>query len=305
MKVVVTGSEGFVGKELANALIRRSHQVERFDVKLGHNILDKGAVEKAVTGADAVYHLAAQLDEGAKDLFEVNVQGTKNVLEACEKARVKQLIYLSTVGVMGKLKHGQCADENTPINPETNYEKSKADAEKAAQEYLESIPLTIVRAAFVIGPSGFWTGIIKQAKHNFPLVGEGKNKWQVIYYRDLADALVFLLGKEDAMGEIFIIAEDKGVTLRELYIALRKELGVTEGLKTISPLMAKAVSWIYFTGATITHKKTVVMPAHIDRLERERCYSTKKINALGWHAKTSTMQAVAETVKALEGKDKK
>ncbi|MFH1225054.1 MAG: NAD-dependent epimerase/dehydratase family protein [Candidatus Diapherotrites archaeon] len=300
MKILITGSEGLVGRELAKTLERRGHLVRRFDAKLGNNILDAKALASAVKGADAVYHLAAQLDEGAKDLFRVNVAGTKNVLEACAKERVAQLVYLSTVGVMGDLKRGVRAGEKTPQKPLTRYEKSKAEAEKIVLTYLEVLPVTIVRSAMVLGPNEFWAGIIKQAKHNFPLVGDGKNKWQVIYYRDLADALVFLLGEEDAMGEIFIVAEEGGMTLKQFYEALRAELGVSAEMNTIGPIMAKAASWFFFTKAIITKHNTIVLPAHIDRLVRERSYNTGKMEGLGWHALTPTKQAIAETVKAIE-----
>lgn len=300
MKILITGSEGLIGRELAKALERRGHLVRRFDAKLGNNVLDAKALSAAVKGADAVYHLAAQLDEGANDLFRVNVAGTKNVLEACAKERVSQFIYMSTVGVMGDLKRGVRADEKTPQKPLTRYEKSKAEAEKIVLGYQEVMPVTVVRGAMVLGPNEFWSGIIKQAKHNFPLVGDGKNRWQVIYYRDLADALVFLLGKEDATGELFIAAEGGGMTLGEFYKVLRAELGISGEMKTIDPIMAKAASWFFFTKAIITKHNTVVLPAHIDRLVRERSYDTGKMSRLGWHALTPTKQAIAETVKMIE-----
>lgn len=299
MKILVTGSDGFVGKELSRALLQRGHEVSGFDIAGGQDILNRGQARDAVKGMHAVYHLAAQLDEGAGDLFKVNVQGTKNMIEACAEERIQQFIFLSTAGVMGDLKKGLRADESTPMKPVTRYEKSKAEAEKIVLRYQEALPVTIVRSALVLGPNSYWKDIVEQIVHGFPMVGNGENAWQVIFCRDLVDALVFLLGREDALGETFIAAERRGMTLRELHDEIRRQAGITEPTKTISPLMAKAAAWIFSTTSMLSGKRTVIMPSHIDRLVRERNYSTAKINALGWEPKYSTKEAIRETLQAL------
>jgi len=299
MRILVTGSEGFIGKGLADALRRRGHKVSGFDRVRGQDILNQRQVEDAVKGADTVYHLAAQMDESAKDLFEINVKGTRNLLDACARERVQQFVFLSTVGVMGDIKRGEKACEKTQIKPVTRYEKSKADAEKLVLDYQEALPVTVVRSALVLGPNRYWKDIVKHITHSFPLVGSGENTWQIVYHVDLVDALVFLLGKDDAVGEIFIVAEEKGMTLRKLYDEVRRQEGITDATKTISPLTARAVAWIYSTKAMFSKKRTIIVPSHIDRLLRERSYNTGKVNSLGWKAKYSTREAIRETLKRL------
>lgn len=292
MKVLVTGSNGFIGKILVPELERQGHTVFGFDKVLGHNILNTGQVAKAVGGMDAVYHLAASLKENDHLLESVNVFGTKNVLEACAKQKVKQLIFLSTVGVMGGIK--TIADEKTPFNPITPYEKSKAKAEELVLEYQEVLAITIVRSALVMGANKEWQEIIKIIKKNFPLIGSGKNYWQIVYSKDLVRALVFLLGKEDATGETFIVAENEPKTLRELVILFRKELGMSEKIKTIPVVIGLAISYLKVN--------SFLKPEYVKRLVRLRHYSTQKINSLGWKPKYSTIEAVRETVKEIEKK---
>ena len=130
------------------------------------DITDIQQVRKAVKGNDYIYHLAAVLDETLpkKTLFDINVGGTLSILEACKEEKIKRLIYLSTVGVMGDIE-GQ-ADEKYPYNPETNYEKSKAMAERAVLEYYKryKLPVIIIRSALVYGPNQYTLKILQKAK---------------------------------------------------------------------------------------------------------------------------------------------
>ncbi|MBN2066982.1 MAG: NAD(P)-dependent oxidoreductase [Candidatus Diapherotrites archaeon] len=293
MNILVTGSNGFVGKRLVQALNRQGHNVKEFDLSLGNDITDLGQCKQAVKGIDVVYHLAAVLDEESAQLEKANVKGTENILEAAAKQRCRQLIYLSTVGV-----HGNCkarVDEKASFAPVTNYEKSKAKAEQIAQEFQEMVPITVLRAALALGPNEYWKQIIKLVKKGFPLIGGGKQVWQTIYIDDLVDALLFVLGKEACFGETFIVAEQEQHSLRELYAEIQRQLGMEVKVKTVPVAMAKLGALLY----KLKGRKSIIKAEHIDRLARTRNYNTGKLNALGWKAKTEMQEAVKRTVEGL------
>jgi len=293
MKVLVTGSRGFVGKRLVSALGKKNHSVKEFDLALGNDLLDKGQCEQACRGIDAVFHLAAVLDEKSKQLFEVNVGGTENVLEASAKQRCRQFIYLSTVGVNAGLR-GE-VNEESKIKPVTNYEKSKAKAEKIVWNAQEMLPVTIVRSALVLGSNKYWQGIVGLVGKGFPLIGGGKQVWQTVFVDDLVNALVFVLGRETCFGERLVVAEQEKHSLRELYAAIQEELGIEAEIKAMPVWLGKLFALFF----RLIGKDGIVSCSHIDRLARERNYSTRKISRLGWKARVGMKEAVKRTVEEL------
>ena len=296
----MTGSSGLIGKELVRLLEMKGHQVIGYSRSNGKDILNKSQLGQEMNDCEIVVHLAAELDEGSKRLFEINVEGTRNVLEAAAKNRVEQFVFISTTGVLGDFKG--VADESFPYNPATEYEKSKAEAEKLVLSYQEVFPVTVLRPAIVIGPNDYWKKIIGVVRKNLPLIGDGKNYWQTVYYRDLCVAIAGVLGNEESFGEIYIVAEQNPKKLRELVEIIRKETGTKGKLATVPVFVGRIGSFFLDIFSKISEKKSILNPSHVERLLRNRIYSTKKINALGWRSATSTEQAIRETIKELAEK---
>jgi len=305
MKVLVTGSSGFVGRELSKELLKRKVEIAEFDMAGGKDILNFEQLKEACKGCDAVIHLAALLDEQAslEKLRNVNAEGTKNALEASVKQKVKKFIYLSSTGVYGDFK-GQ-ANESLPANPSTNYEKSKAEAEEIVQSYQELIPIVIARSALVLGPNNYWREIAEVIKKGFPIIGSGKNKWQICYYKDLVNALVFLLYCKEAEFEVFNIAEEpeQAKDLNGLVGLLKQELGTTKETKHLPVILGYLLLSLKAIIDKVKGKKSIASPAYISRLLKNRNYSIEKIRKLGWRPKYSTEEAVKETVRELQIKN--
>lgn len=295
MRVLVTGADGFVGREVVGLLRAAQHEVVEFKHAAGQDITKPETIAPAMNGVQAVIHLAAVLGEESRELWGVNVGGTKNVLEAAVQERVGQFIFVSSVGVMGDVKG--LVDESAPYNPKTRYERSKADAEKLVLSYQEAVPVTVVRSSFVYGAKTYWAEIARAVQKRTPLVGRGENTWQMVYVKDLADAIVFLLGRDEAIGGVFIVAGDDKPKLREVYEGIAKLLGVKPAEKRVAPWMAKIAVRI----ARLRGKKTLLTPALIDRLQRERNYSTEKIKALGWKPRYALGRGLGEMVAELKG----
>lgn len=104
MKIFITGSSGFVGKELVNHLSKK-HEMVEYDLANGQDILDYSQLKKAMKGCDVVVHLAAHRkpyeDKTFKDYFETNCQGTFNIAQAAMEFNVKRLIYSSSTSYYG------------------------------------------------------------------------------------------------------------------------------------------------------------------------------------------------------------
>lgn len=311
-KILITGGTGFIGTELARVL-KKNHEV----VAVGRNIKNiknpvsgvkyvecdvrnPSEVKKIVSGMDYVYHLAALLDESLpKDLlFDVNVEGTLNVLEAFKESGGKRLIYLSTVGVMGETE--RVSNETSPYRPKTNYEKSKTMAERMVKEYhrRHKLPVIILRSALVYGPNEYTLKILKKAKKLFPILGSGKNKVHFVYIKNLIDALVKAKSKGKD-GEVYIIADNKPCTYEDFYRILREELGVKGEPSHIPVWLGKLLSLLY----KILGRRTIVTSEHIDRLIRNRRYSIKKAKKeLGYKPKYDLRSGIRETVKYFKKK---
>ncbi len=300
MRVLVTGSRGMIGSELCGRLKEKGIETREFDLALGNNLLDKKDCAEAVKGIHAIVHLAALLEEsaGKQKLFETNVLGTKNLLEAAIQARVPKMVFLSTTGVMKNIE-GK-ANEETEIAPTTNYEQSKAEAEKLVLQSQEAIAITILRSALVLGPNKYWKNIFRLIEKGFPLIGEGKNKWQTIYYKDLVSAIIFVLEREQTEQETFIVAGEEAPTLKELAELIAKELGTNGEIKTVPIWLGKAIALIYGLFYALRGKKFFFSKEHIERLLRNREYDLTKIHAYGWQAKTPLQIAVKETIEALK-----
>lgn len=289
MKVALTGSSGMLGSEIAKRLKKQKYDVVEID-SATCDILDKEKLEKMLKGARTVIHAAAKIDEDSPDLEEVNVKGTQNVLEAAQAGGADQFIYISTVGVYGNTP-GIKTEETEP-SPQTPYEKSKYEAEKKVQEYQEVFCVTILRPAIIVGNNKFWHDIIKTVSKNFPLIGSGKNTWQAIGVEDAADAVVFCVKNEDAFGETFIVAEKEGNTLEELTNTIREGLGMQGRVKKIPLAIGMAIA--YFN--SVLNFNPILKPAYILRMQRERSYSTQKIENIGWKPDHTAKEKLGELV---------
>ena len=149
MKVLVTGGAGYVGIPLSHLLLEAGHEVVVYDnlvwgvdgvlplfrsprfTLVEGDVLDAGKLRKAITGADAVIHLAAIVgqpacDKAAAAAYQVNTQGTKNVVDALSPRQI--YLFASTGSVYGRI--GNICTEDTPLNPQSLYGTTKAEAEK-------------------------------------------------------------------------------------------------------------------------------------------------------------------------------
>jgi nucleoside-diphosphate-sugar epimerase len=244
MKVLITGATGFVGghlvKRLINdgysvrALVRKGRDIRGFESKVEiayGDILDPHSLDSALKDIEMVYHSAALVKEaGVPDslFWDVNVTGTRNILEASYKHGVKRFIHISTCGVHGNVLNPP-ATEDSPFNPEDIYQKTKIEGEKIARSFNEKgLPVVIIRPAGVYGPGDKRIyklfKLIKERK--FFMVGDGKTFLHLVYIDDLIDSIILAGEVAGAEGEAFLIGGERYLTLNELVKIIAETIGV-------------------------------------------------------------------------------
>ncbi len=249
LRVLVTGSSGFIGKNLVNFLLKEGHSVRGLDKEKGKlqrdipdgslheeligNITREDILKRAVEDIDVVFHLASlvtQADVRESRYWEVNVGGTENLLSACKDAGVKRFVYCSTDSVVGRI-HQPPAKESDPPHPENIYGSTKYEAEKRVLEYSSRMPVVILRPTRVYGP-GDWRMLeifrrIKQKR--FFLIGRGEALFHPVYISDCMQGFKLASEVRDAEGEIFHIGGAKPVKIKYFLETAARELGVRIG----------------------------------------------------------------------------
>lgn len=239
MRAVITGANGFIGSHLADALIKKGIHVkvmirkdsdtsfldlQRVEVCHG-DITNSGDLKKAISGVDYIYHCAAvQKRTSWENYCAVNVKGTENLLEACLENRknIKKVILLSSLAAVGPARNVELLNEETECSPINLYGKSKLEAEKIAEKYIDKLPVVIVRPPMVYGSRNkdlFCSfGFIKRIhnSHIKLLLGHKDTKFSFIHVKDLARFLVEVVEADVSSGEVLFSANSKPATWDEI-----------------------------------------------------------------------------------------
>ncbi len=291
MVILITGATGRIGRHLVNALISKGEKVrvlirdrmtefENVETFYG-DLIDREALKKAVEGIDTVFHLAAVVDYSASDdqMYQVNVEGTKNMLEVFKG---NKFIYLSSTAVLGK-KLKSPADESTPYSPSKFYGKTKMEAEK----FVKANNGIVVRSPDVLMPrftEGYDMVFSKLMEGRMPIIGDGKNFIDYIYITDLIQALLLVMEK-GKKGEVYMVS-GKGVkTQKECLEIASKFLNVEPPKKHVSAFSALLSSKI--------RRKKDFTPEYVEKIVRNRTYDiTKAKNELGFDPKIDMETAI-------------
>ena len=265
MKVLVTGATGHIGNVLVRSLLDKGYDVTAFvrnkeklnaldglSVSFAYgDVRDIESLKMAFKGIDVVFHLAGLIDIGngnKKQMYEVNVNGTKNVVNACKEMNVKKLIYTSSVHAIPTKPKGEIITETKTFSPDLvkgTYSKTKAEATKYVLEAnSKDLEVIITHPSGVIGPYEYITSnlgqlIIDCAHRKMGAYLDGG--YNFVDVRDVADGLVSTLEKGKA-GECYILAGHY-VTIKELMKYVQDITGVP------APKFKIARWFAYATGA--------------------------------------------------------
>jgi len=320
MTVLITGGTGFIGSRLALKCMERGDRVTVFSKvnnaveeenrvlleKVGVNVVvgsmtDKRHVHKICEGIDVIFHLAAaqhEVDVPDQVFRDVNVEGTRNLLETAEKAAIKRFVHGSTIGVFGERQ--DLIHEDGPCNPENIYGITKLEGENVVRSFRKRLPVVIIRISETYGPGDRRLLKLFRAikKRLFFMIGSGKNLHQPIYVNDLIDGLFRAVEKNEAIGKTFLLVGNQQITTKEMVDTIAGQLQVKYPRFSLPlfPLMATATIL-----EKILRPLAIQPPLHKRRMDffRKSFYfsETKSSKLLGFHPKTNFEQGVMETAK--------
>lgn len=175
---------------------------------------------------DCVLHLAAEIasQRDAEKIHEVNVEGTRRLIEAAQAARVKRFVFASTV-VTGEAD-GRVLREDEPLPVQTAYGRSKQEGERLVRE--SEMHGVIVRPGHVYGPGGWYEAEFVrrlQQPGRFAVIGRGDNLWDVVHVDDVAVALADSVERAKD-GAVYHVADDDPLTYYEFVKLTADALGV-------------------------------------------------------------------------------
>jgi dihydroflavonol-4-reductase len=316
---LVTGATGHIGNVLVRKLVESGEKVRALVWRgedttalrglsieqVEGDVLDPASLDAAMKGVENIYHLAGIISimPGKSPLvWKVNVEGTRNVLEAARRNHVRRLVYTSSIHALKRAPHGKVMDEELgydPDNPYGEYDRSKAAAslevQNAAQSSLDAV---IVCPTGVIGPYDFRGSemgeVLRGAAEAHPMFYV-EGAYDFVDVRDVAEGLM-LAAKKGRCGESYLLSGHK-ITVRDMIEAVRTVTGKAfASIKipfSLAELAAKVTPLYY----RITKSKPRFTPYSLEVLQSNSDIShAKATKELGYKPRP-VRETIADTVR--------
>jgi nucleoside-diphosphate-sugar epimerase len=297
-KILITGSTGFIGRRLINAVDGKVQVLSRIKQPGYDTIvcnLERELIpDNAVSNINTVFHLAGfahDVRDASKinDLYQkVNVEATVQLANLAVESGVKRFVFVSSVKAGGGVTPDKCINEANQGEPEGVYGKTKREAELALLEIGKNsnMHVSIIRPSLVYGPDvkgnlKLMLSYIKKGR--FPPLPETGNKRSMIHVDDLVKAILLVARDNRTNGEIFIATDGVPHSSREIYEAMCSVTHKSVPKWSIPKFVFDMFSVI---SPKIRYK--------VDKLLGDECYSSKKLESLGFSAQR-TLKEMNET----------
>ncbi len=319
MKALVTGATGFVGSAMARKLLqegwdlrvlvrpnsdRRNLSGLALEVVEG-DLLDAASLTAAVQGCEALFHVAADYRLWVPDpaeLYQANVEGSRNLMQAAQAAGVSRIIYTSSVATLGLLPDGSPADEDTPVGLQDmvgHYKRSKFLAEQAVQTMIEQsqLPAVIVNPSTPIGPRDIKptpTGqmIVDAVNGKMPAyVDTGLN---LAHVDDVAEGH-WLAYQHGVIGERYILGGEN-YSLQQILGEIAAIIGEPAPKLQIPHSLAMLVAYGSEAWASVSRQPPKVSIDSVKMSKKRMFFSIAKAQrVLGYQPRAAT-QAIADAI---------
>lgn len=328
MTVLVTGGTGFIGSHLVGELVKRGETspssvearvrvlarktsdtsgIEGPGVEIvSGDLLDADSLASAIDGCHTLYHTAALFARWVpgkmkQAMYAINVEGTRNVLNAALRAGVSKVVYTSSRATIGPSEPDRLADEQTPWRSELpdDYMKSKLLAEREALKICaQGLPVVIVNPTFVIGPgrpSPSGQAIVDFLNNRFP--GYIEHHENFVYVKDVVKGHI-LAREKGRVGERYILGGEN-LSIREFLDLLEEVSGVRAPRLRFPYLPALLAGYLYEALARVTRTTPPFTVGFIKETKTDmRCDISKAKRELGYET-TPIREAFRITVEWL------
>jgi UDP-glucose 4-epimerase len=301
--VAVTGSSGFIGKSLVNALTGSVDQlilvVRNVNQKTVHKQIEFDLVSTDIpqdffSGVDYIFHLAGCAHDTNRIIdkdyyYKINVEATVNLAKFAIKNKVKKFIFVSSVKAAGKNLSDKYMSETDRSSPEDWYGETKYEAENKLLELAKNtkMDVVIIRPTLVYGPDvkGNLRLMLSAIEKGWfpPLSKKNKNSRSMVHVDDLVRALIFLAKDDRASGEIFIVSDGIEYSTRDVYEIMCNISNVKIPRWSVPNSFFKIVARI---NSNLNFK--------IQKLFNTEKYSSEKLKSLGFKPK-KTLKDMHET----------
>lgn len=248
MRVLVTGGSGYFGEILVERLRARGDEPGILDLIenpdrpadvwfVGGDVRDRDVVEHAMRDVEVVHHDVAQvpLAKDREQFWSVNVDGTRNVLDAARKAGVRKVVLMSSSAVHGVPEQNPVTRATRPA-PREAYGRAKLEAERLAEQAVErGLDVSILRPRTILGHGrlGIFQILFEWVRTDKPLylLGPGDNRYQFVHADDLADAA--LRAADRPGSDLYLCGTDRFGTMRELLAGLVAHAGSASPIRSL------------------------------------------------------------------------
>ncbi len=315
MRVLVTGSSGFIGSYLVKRLKRDGCTVTGVDRELGTpdvvdefvhgDLAEPQTRERALDGADAVMHLAAAKDDWGIDdetFFFENLEVTRRLIADARERDIHDWFFYSSVAAIGP--GDEPRTEKSPLKPSGAYGASKKEAEALFRAYAEEEPelsCTIFRPSVVFGPGNFsYTNVYRLIEairtNRFLMVGDGQAIKTTSYIENLIEATMYLWERRSPGVQTYIYVDEPVRTTEELVDDIYRLLGKTRPGICIPLSLAKAIAWVSDVAASVTGINFPITAARIEKFNTSTNFDASAIREAGFEQPVEIEEALRKTV---------
>lgn len=310
---LVTGVAGNLGSSVAGKLLEDGKSVrglvlkgdpaatripDDVDIYIG-DVCDKDSIERFFQAPQdtslVVFHCAAIVTVNPdynQKVYDVNVTGTKNIIDACVTHHAKKLVYVSSIGAIPELPHGKPITEIDSFDPNQVvgfYGKTKAEASQAVLDAVRNrgLDASLVFPSGICGPDDYAFGPVSSFLIDYcegKLPGGVEGSFNAVDVRDLADAIVSC-AERGRSGEGYILANEC-VSMQKMFHLLANLTNTKEITMILPAGLAKFVAKISDISAKITHKKPLMTSFAVYNLVRNNVFDCSKAeNELGFQTR--------------------
>ena len=327
-EILVTGATGLIGSHLVEKLAAEGknirilvmrnplqpienqtlNELKRLNIEIIYGDLrDKDSLKPALAGISTVFHCAAisrPMNIPKKMYYDINTQGTKNLLKTCLEQNIDKYLHISAISVLGVSPDGHPLkeDEYQPEKFLDDYDLSKKQAESIVLDFYKyhNLPIVILRPTMIYGPRCVARLTMFKYIRNriFPLFHKGKSRMEFCYIDNLITGILLAASSSKALGQIYNLSDERAYQMREVIETIAQELGVK--LCPIPGLMvpAKVLGYLVEIAGKIFGFYHPFSPQVVDWMSYDRCvYNINKAKQeLGYHPKVSLQEGIKRSV---------